>query len=144
MKKFVFTLQKLYDVKVSEEKQQRTQLRELERNLENYQRQKQANRNLYDREHAAYQKKCQTGMSMFEVQRYGDFFQYLEKEMRQQENIIQACQASIEQCRAGIVKLINEQHILDRMRDEQKAEYMKEVAKDEDKALEDFLQSQVS
>ena len=52
MKKFQFTLQKLYDVKVSEEKQMRTQLRELEQNLDNYIRQKQANRNLYDREHA--------------------------------------------------------------------------------------------
>lgn len=143
MKKFVFTLQKLYDVKVSEEKQQRTQLRELERNLENYRKQKQASRNLYDKEHAVYEKKCRTGMSMFEVQRYGDFFQYLEKEMRQQENIIQSCLKSIEDCRAKLVKLINEQQVLDRMREEQKADYMKEVAKDEDKTIEDFMQARI-
>ena len=144
MKKFQFTLQKLYDVKVSEEKQMRTQLRELEQNLDNYIRQKQANRNLYDREHAIYQEKSKTGKSMFEVQRYGDFFQYLEKEMRQQENVIQACRHSIEQCRAALVKLINEQQVLDRMREDQYAEYKKEAAKEEDKVLEDFLQARVS
>lgn len=143
MKKFTFSLQRLYDVKESEKKQKEAQLRDLERSLDNYRRQKEANRKLYDREHAVYDKKCRTGMSMFEVQRYGDYFQYLEKEMRQQERIIQSVQANIETCKQGIIKLINEEGVLDRMREEQYAEYRKEVAKDEDKTIEDFIQSRL-
>lgn len=143
MKKFQFSLQKLYEVKGMEEQAQRGKLRDLERNLEHYQRQKAANKALYDREHAVYEKKCKTGMSMFEVQRYGDYFQYLEKEMRQQEQTIQSVQRSIDDCRQGLVKLINEQQVLDRMREDQLAEYKKEMAKEDDKTLEDFMQSRM-
>lgn len=143
MKKFVFTLQRLYDVKEMEEQQKQAQLRDLERNLHNYKMQKEANRKLYDREHAVYDKKCQTGMSMFEVQRYGDYFQYLEKEMRQQERVIQSVQANIQACRDGLLKIINEKNVLDRMREDQLEEYKKEVAKDEDKTIEDFMQSRM-
>lgn len=143
MKKFTFTLQRLYDVKESEKKQQEAQLRDLERSLDNYRRQKEANRRLYDREHAVYDKKCRTGMSMFEVQRYGDYFQYLEKEMRQQERIIQSMLSNIEACKQSIIKITNEEGVLDRMRAEQYEEYKKEVAKDEDKTIEDFIQSRL-
>lgn len=143
MKKFVFTLQRLYDVKEMEEQQKQAQLRDLERNLHNYKMQKEANRKLYDREHAVYDKKCQTGMSMFEVQRYGDYFQYLEKEMRQQERVIQSIQSNIDACRDGLLKIINEKNVLDRMREDQLEEYKKEVAKDEDKTIEDFMQSRM-
>lgn len=143
MKKFAFTLQRLYDVKESEEKQRQAQLRDLERNLDNYKKQKEANRRLYEREHAVYDKKCKTGMSMFEVQRYGDYFQYLEKEMKQQEIVIQSCQKNIDTVRANLLKLINEKNVLDRMRDEQYQEYLREVEKDNDKMIEDFLQARV-
>lgn len=143
MKKFVFTLQKLYDVKASEEKAQRARLKELEKNLETYQRQRDANQRLYDREQAAYQKKAKEGMSVFEVQRYGDFFQYLEKEMRQQDQVIQSAKKSIDDCRDGLVKLINEQNVLDRLREDQRQEYLKEVAKEDDKTIEDFLQARL-
>ena len=37
------------------------------------------------------------------------------------------------------LKLINEKKVLDRMRDEQLAEYDKEVQKDEEKLIEDFM-----
>lgn len=143
MKKFAFTLQRLYDVKESEEKQRQAQLRDLERNLDNYKKQKEANRRLYEREHAVYDKKCKTGMSMFEVQRYGDYFQYLEKEMKQQEIVIQSCQKNIDTVRANLLKLINEKNVLDRMRDEEYQEYLREVEKDNDKMIEDFLQARV-
>ena len=143
MKKFQFSLQRLYDVKEMEEQQKQAQLRDLERNLENYKRQKEANRKLYDREHAVYDKKCRTGMSMFEVQRYGDYFQYRAKEMRQPERVIQSMQATIETCRAGLLQIINEKNVLDRKREDQYEEYKKEVAKDENKTIEDFMQSRM-
>lgn len=143
MKKFQFTLQRLYDVKEMEEQQKQAQLRDLERSLHNYEQQKEANRRLYDREHAVYDKKCRTGMSMFEVQRYGDYFQYLEKEMRQQERVIQSVKVNIQTCRDGLLKIINEKNVLDRMREDQLEDYKKEVAKDEDKQIEDFMQSRM-
>ena len=141
MKRFQFTLQKLYDVKQSEEKKKRVQLKELNRNLLNYQKQLMANQSLFGRQRSAYEKKCRLGMEMREVKQYGDYLQYLEREMRRQGNVIASCEKSIEDCKSGLLKLINEQHVLDRMREEQYHDYLKEVQKSDDRMIEDFMQT---
>lgn len=141
MKKFIFTLQKLYDVKQSEEKRKRTQLKELSRNLELYTKQLETCREMFNKQHKEYQGKCQAGMSMREVRQYGDYLQYLEKEMRRQKNIIASCQRSIDECRRELLKLINEQHVLERMREEQYQAYQKEVQKSDERMIEDFMQA---
>ena len=141
MKRFEFTLQKLYDVKCSEEKKKRAQLKELNQNLLKYSEHLQANLDRFDRQQRAYQKKCAAGMEMREVREYGDYLQYLEKEIRRQKNVIASCRKSIEVCRGELLKLINEQHVLERMSEEQYYDYRKEVQKSDDRMIEDFMQA---
>ena len=141
MKRFRFTLQKLYDVKQSEEKRQRARLKELTQNLLNYSTQLKANRSIFDAQQSIYREKCKAGMEMREVRQFGDYLQYLEKEMRRQKNVIASCEKSIGECRSGLLKLINEQHVLERMREEQYIAYMKEVQKSDDRMIEDFMQA---
>ncbi len=143
MKKFIFTLQRLYDVKQSEEKQKRLELEELEKNLRNYEKQRDANQALFKKQYNSYEKKCREGMEAREVKQYGEFFQYLEKEIRMQETVIASCRQSIESCRTALLKLINEENVLDRMKDEQYQDYMKDVQKDQDKLIEDFMQARL-
>ena len=143
MKKFVFTLQKLYDVKQSEEKQKRVELKELGRTLLTYKKQRKANQNIFNKQHGIYDKKCRTGLTMNEVKQYGDYFQYLEREMREQDAAIAKFEADIEICKKGLLRLINEENVLDRMREEQLQEYRKEVQKNDDKMIEDFIQGRL-
>lgn len=143
MKKFVFSLQKLYDVKESEEKQKRLELEQLDKDLRTYQRQRDANQALFKKQYNSYEKKCREGMAMREVKQHGEFFQYLEKEIRAQETVIASCRQSMERCRSELLKLINEQNVLERMRGEQYEDYMKDIAKDQDKLIEDFMQARL-
>lgn len=141
MKRFEFTLQKLYDVKYSAEKRKRAQLKDLNRNLETYSKQLAACQVVFKKQHGEYRKKCTNGLGMLEVKQYGDYLQYLEKEMRRQKNIIASCQKSIGECRGQLLTLINEQHVLERMREEQYHAYQKEVQKSDDRMIEDFMQA---
>ncbi len=141
MKKFVFTLQRLRDVKEMQEKQKRVELEELLRNLEIYQRQRDANQKLFDRQYQAFESKCVAGLGMIEAKQYNEFLQYLEKEMRTQDTVIASCQSSIDLCRAQLLKLINESNVLDRMKEEQYRKYLKEVQKNDDRMIEDFMQA---
>lgn len=143
MKKFVFTLQKLYDVKQSEEKQKRVELKELGRTLQAYKKQRKANQNVFNKQYAIYDKKCKTGLTMNEVKQYGDYFQYLEREMREQDAAIAKLETDIEICKKSLLRLINEENVLDRMREEQLQEYRKEVQKNDDKMIEDFIQARL-
>ncbi len=143
MKKFKFTLYKLYEVKESDEKQKRAELKQLNRDLQAYQKQRQANQTLFDRQYSDYERKCRQGTTMREVKQCGEFLQYLEKEIRVQNTVIAACENSIAQCRSELLKIINEKNVLDRMRAEQYQAYLKEIQKDEDKQIEDFMQARV-
>lgn len=143
MKKFVFTLQKLYDVKQSEEKQKRIELKEMGRSLTAFRKQRKANQSVFDRQHGIYEKKCKSGMTMNEVKQYGDYFQYLEREMREQDAAILRLEADMEACKKELIRLINEKNVLDRIRGEQIQEYRKEVQKNDDKMIEDFMQARL-
>ncbi len=141
MKKFTFTLRKLYDVKQSEEKQKRIELKELNRTMQQYKKQRKESEDLFNGQQDIYRKKCKDGMSMLEVKFFGDYFQFLMKEMKKQDLLIEGCQKSIDDCTACLTKLLNEEKVLDRMYDEQYQEYLAELQKDNDKLIEDFMQA---
>ena len=82
-------------------------------------------------------------MTMNEVKQYGDYFQYLEREMREQDAAILRLEADMEACKKELIRLINEKNVLDRIRGEQIQEYRKEVQKNDDKMIEDFMQARL-
>ncbi len=144
MKKFIFTLEKLRGVKEIELKQKRLELEKIEHSLKLYTNQKLANKKLFDRQYKNFEQRSADGLKMLEAKQYNEYLQYLDVLMREQEVVIQSCAKRIYICREEIVKLMNEIKVLDRMEEEQFSEYLKEVEKNNDNMIEDFMQSRMN
>ena len=91
MKKFVFTLHKLYDVKQSEENQKRVELKGLDKVMSGLRKQRLDMQQAYDGQQELYCRKCKTGMSMTEVKMFGEYFKYLSVESRGKDLEIAVC-----------------------------------------------------
>ncbi len=143
MKKFVFTLQKLYEVKEKEEDAKRLELAALDKKLSELMDALQDSIDKFNGQKAQYAVKCRKGISTFDLKNYGDYFQFLMKEMKNIRELIARCEVEINLCRGELLKLINERKVLDRMRDEQKIEYNAEMNKFNEKEVEDFMQGRL-
>jgi len=143
MKRFVFTLQKLYDVKVSEEEQKRTELKELDDELKELQINLNVFTDSFDKQKREFEKKCEEGMNKDDLKNFGDYFHYLNGQIKQQEELIADCEERIEECRRQLLKLMNEQKVLDQMREDQLKAYNVDIQKSYDKEIEDFMQSRM-
>ncbi|MGI6152226.1 MAG: flagellar export protein FliJ [Christensenellaceae bacterium] len=140
MKKFVFSLQRLYDVKAADEKQKRLELKELTRILDEHKRNKQELLQKFAQEKEKYDDKSKSGMTRQDLKNFGDYFQYLNEEIDKQNRYIAEWEQKVEICKQELVKLMNEQKALERMREEQLEEYNTELQKSEEKEIEDFMQ----
>lgn len=143
MKKFVFSLQRLYDVKESEEEQKRIELKELDKKLDGLRLRLQDTIDNFNGQKAKYTVKCKKGIHAFDLKNYGDYFRYLIGEIDVIHNLIMNCEAEIVACRQELLKLMNEQKVLDRMREEQLQQYNAEIAKFNEKEIEDFMQGKL-
>lgn len=143
MKKFVFTLQKLADVKATEEEQKRIELDELDRNLKEQQNKLNLLYESFDKQKREYEKQCESGIGKDDLKNFGDYFNYLNEEIKRQQDVVKECDQSVETCRSELLKLINEQKVLDQMREDQLKAYNEEVQKSFDKEIEDFMQSRM-
>lgn len=143
MKKFVFTLQKLYDVKEIEEDQKRSELKELGKKLDSIMERLSQLHETYESQKEKYARDCKKGVSAFELQRYGDYFKFLNEEIVLHKHMKAECEAAIDVCRQEILRLINEKKVLDRMREEQYEAYMAELAKHTEREIEDFMQGRL-
>ena len=143
MKKFVFSLQKLYDVKQTEEEQKRKELKELGKKLDSIKDRLLSLKNTYDAQKAKHAEDCAKGISAAGLQRYGDYFKFLIEESSAQKKRKAECEAQMDVCRQELLKLINEQKVLARMKQEQYEAYMAELAKFNEKEIEDFIQGRI-
>lgn len=143
MKKFVFTLQRLYEVKEREEEEKRLELGELDKEMEGYLTRLNQLMDSFEEQKKKYNEKCTQGINKIDLKNYGDFFDYLNREMLDQHQKIEECQKKIDVCRQELLKLINEQKVLDKMREEQLIEYNAELQKGFDKEIEDFMQGRM-
>ena len=139
MRKFVFTLQKLYDVKSSAESEERNRLAGLLKEREAIERELEKNRSVYEQQMEAYIDDCRKGMNGVKLKGYGAYFDYLIADKKRVEGLRIQCEKRVSDCQKRLIKLMNEKRVLDRIRDEQLQEYRKEVQRDEEKALEDFM-----
>lgn len=143
MKKFVFTLQKLADVKATEEEQKRIELEELDRKLKEDQNKLNLLNGSFDKQKRDFEQRCESGIGKDHLKNYGDYFNYLNNEIKRQQAAVEESEKATETCRTELLKLINEQKVLDQMREDQLKAYNEEVQKSFDKEIEDFMQSRM-
>jgi flagellar export protein FliJ len=139
MKKFEFTLQKLYEVKKITENQLMREQEQINKKLNDLQNQKGALVLKFADERDLYDEDCKRGIHAQEMQSYGDYFDFLMDSLKKLQEKIQKCQAEKEKCTQALVKIMNEIKVLDKIKEEQFIEYNKELQKNDDKMLEDFL-----
>lgn len=143
MKKFVFTLQKLADVKASEEEKKRIELEQLDRKVREEQNKLNVLNETFDKQKRDFEKRCETGIGKDDLKNFGDYFHYLNAEIKRQQKFTEECKNKAENCRTQLLKLINEQKVLDQMKEDQLRAYNEEVQKSVDKEIEDFMQSRM-
>jgi flagellar export protein FliJ len=143
MKKFVFTLQKLYDVKAAEEEQKRIELKDLDAELADLKNMLKVLTDSFDKQKREFERACEEGLHKDDLKNFGDYFNYLNERIMDQQNRIADCEERIETCRQQLLRLINEQKVLDQMRQDQLQEYNAEAQKSYDKEIEDFMQSRM-
>ena len=139
MKKFQFTLQKLYEVKKISEDQLMREQDQINKKLNELQNAKDALQTKFFEERKRYEAACQKGMHASEMQTFGDFFKFLLEEQKKLDDKMRACQIEKEKCTQKLWKIINEIKVLDKIKEEQFNSYNKELQKNDDKMLEDFL-----
>ncbi len=139
MKKFHFTLQRLYEVKKISENQLMREQEQINKRLLDLQNEKNALVYKFSHERDLFGEDCKSGIRAQDMQSYGEYFDFLMDSLKKLEEKIQKCQAEKERCTQMLLKIINELKVLDKIKDEQFVEYNKELQKNDDKMLEDFL-----
>jgi flagellar FliJ protein len=139
MKKFVFTLQRLFDVKKISEDQLLIQQDQINKRLSELQDKKDRMIRRFHEEKESYEADCRRGIPAGGLQSYGEYFDFLMQRVKEQDVLIRECLQEKERLTGLLLKLMNEMKVLEKIKKEQFVEYNKEMQKNDDKMLEDFL-----
>ena len=140
MKKFVFTLQALYDYKISVEKNQKAELKKAQ----------QALRDLIDEElrllraYADNELSLERALSRNEdvvsaLSEHDAYFRFLRDALKEIRKRIAKAEEVVAQCQARLIITMKEIKTYKKLREEQFQEYMKEVQAEEDKEIGDLV-----
>lgn len=139
MKQFVFSLQSLYDIKLSEEKQQKIALLTIEKELQARKEELKQLGQQFDIAKCEYCEVVAVGIEAVRVKQYGHFFSRLKAAMVVVKEQITAVELRKEQCVNALVELRKEKKLLDTMREEQYAGFLKERKKQQEALINDIV-----
>jgi len=144
MKKFVFTLQSVYDIALSNEKQQKNLLRRIEERL--LALRAVLDRMLAQRKEARTQcaKDVDEGTDANRMAQYARYFESLEDRIEAQKKAIETIEKEREKVVDALVKIRQEIKSLENLREKQLEEYRAEVKREEEQAIGDVVTYQVA
>jgi flagellar protein FliJ len=142
MKKFIFSLQALLNLKESLEKQEKNSLMVLTRKLNALQAERDS---LLDRRESAntlYSAKLAGGMLAAETHQFTGYFRMVKELLAEQNIKIAQAQAEVEACQKKLVEVMREIHMLESLKDKQYQQYLQEAQIEQDKVIGDFVSYQ--
>jgi flagellar FliJ protein len=139
MKQFVFTLQALYDVQESTEKQIKMQMSAIEAELAQRLREMETLNSSFDIAKSEYCAAVAGGMQAIRIRNYGHFFERLRAVMMLQQGKINQLEIEKEKCLQKLIHVRREKMLLDKLRQEQYEEYMSEIKKQQAKMMDHFV-----
>ncbi len=144
MKKFVFTLQAVYDIALSNEKQQKNLLKRVEERLRSLRLA--LDRMLERKEEARIQcaKDVDEGTDAIRMTQYARYFESLDDMISAQKKAIAAAEGEREKVVAALVEIRKEIKSLENLREKQMEEYRDEVKREEEQAIGDVVSYQVA
>ena len=140
MKKFVFSLQALFDYKITVEKMQKAELKRAQLALRELQREEQRLLNAYADNERSLEKALEQNEDVAAaLSEHDAYFRFLRDALRDiRERIVEA-EELVLKCQEQLIVTMKEIKTYNKLRDEQYLRYMKEVQTEEDKEIGDLV-----
>jgi len=144
MKQFVFTLQSLYDMKLSEEKQKKIELAAVEKELRSKNDELSALKREFKEKNEEYLAVMAAGTDAERIKQFGVFFTRLKESIALTEKQIDALEQEKQQIVAQLVEIRKEIKLLGKLHDEQYAEYLDKRKKMQEALIGDIVSYKVT
>jgi len=139
LKKFIFPLQSILDIKESMEKEQKNQLAMIRKQLLAVRDELDALLAKKEWYMSLYREKCLQGTPVQELMDYMEYFPVLEEYIDQKRKELAELEKEEEKRRLKVIETMKEKKMLQTLKDKQYELYMAESAAEEDKRLDDFI-----
>lgn len=139
MKRFVFTNEKYYKIKLDEDERLKLELKNVDKDIESVYLEIKELDIRAENESLAYNEDVRTGTSAKRLASYQWFMPYLKELKEAAMKKLEALQKERLRLQNLLIKTRNDIRVLEQMKDEQYAQYMKEVAADEAKELDSHM-----
>ncbi|MGI6150601.1 MAG: flagellar export protein FliJ [Christensenellales bacterium] len=139
MKQFVFTLQALYDMQESKEKQAKLQLSAIEAELAVHRKELETLNRSFENTKLEYTAAVSRGMQARKVMNYGLFFEKIWAVILIQQTKIAQLEDEKAKCLQQLIAIRKEKMLLEKLREEQYAQYLEELKKHQAKLMDDFV-----
>lgn len=144
MKRFTFSLQPLYDMKQSEEKQQKLELVTIQKELAARYNEMKTLTAEFEGTSSDYCSVITTGVQAVRVKQYGQFFARLKAAMTLTQEKISALEAQKKKCIESLVEIRKELKLLEKLREEQYTEYLDKRKKVQEALIGDIVSFKAS
>ncbi len=139
MKKFTFTNEKYYKIKLDEDERLKLELKSVEKNIEAAANEIRELDIRAENESLAYREDMRTGTTAKRLESYQWFMPYLKELKEAAQKKLEALQAERLRLQNLLIKTRNDIRVLEQMKKEQYEQYLKDVAAEEAKELDSHI-----
>ena len=144
MKKFVFSLQSLLNVKLALEKQTKAEMSAAEQRLNGFLRELDEMIARHERQRADYLQKLQRGMPSQEILGYSVGFTAARDNQERQREKIDVAEAEKKRIQKKLVDVMSERKMLEQLKEKKLEEYKVEMKREEAVIVQDFLSGKIA
>jgi len=140
MKKFVFSLQALFNYKQTVEKQQKAELRNAQQMLRELQEEEQRLLEAYAENERSLEKALSNNINVVTaLSEHDAYFHFLRDALRELRERIARAEKVVSECQARLITTMREIKTYNKLRAEQYREYIKETQSEEEKEISDLV-----
>lgn len=144
MKKFVFSLNALYEVKKSLKDKLQAELAAAEAVYRAAVEKKENLEKTLDEKKADFEAKASNGMTVNDLQGYAIYFEDMQERIKTAGKEVDRALRDVNQRRNELVSVFKEIKVLEKLHEKQYSEYLKDLEKSETKAVEDIVSFKIT
>lgn len=144
MKKFVFTLEKVLNVKNQLHEVKRNELMQLQLQKNNVLDAIEANQREFEKYNSDVNQIMQSGTTSSSIESYKRYFTFLNNREKQLQLDLQKAERAIEDKQQEIIEIKTEISGLEKLKEKQLAEYNKALQKQQELEIEEFISEKIS
>jgi flagellar protein FliJ len=144
MKKFVFSLSALYEVKKTQKDKLQTEFAAAEAAYRAAAEKKTSLENTLAEKKNEFEVKASTGMTVSDLRGYAFYFEEMQEYIKAAASEADKALREANHKRSELVSIFKEIKVLEKLQEKQYSEYLKDLEKSETKAVEDIISFNVS